>query len=317
MTLKVLTWFWRQSGGRVQYEALHVNIWADMVRRNLSIPHTIACVTDIREGIDPSIEIIAPPREFEDARIPTWRADRPQCLRRLSMFRRDAARIFGKRFVCMDLDCVIAAPIDDLFRDDCDFRMFRGTAPGRPYNGSMMLIKAGTRPQVYERFNLDEAIEAGKKFVGSDQAWISHVLGPKEKTWGPEHGVRWWNRGAKVPDDTRLMFFPGYSKPWHCVDNGDNWVATRYRLSSHGRCLILGYAPSVWDEAAVALERGAFDAVIASPEAAEHWPYDVVAVASDDEQAERLARMLGYDDIVFCGRTPQDSLAAALAGVIA
>ena len=82
--ITVLTWYWKQDGGRIEYRAEHVNIWADMVGRNLlKTPHRIACVTDLPEGIDPSIEIIAPPRDFEGITIPTWGPQRPQCLRRI------------------------------------------------------------------------------------------------------------------------------------------------------------------------------------------------------------------------------------------
>lgn len=304
--IRILTWYWRQEGGRVTYGPEHVNIWADMVRRNLSMSHRIACVTDMPEGIDPSIEIIAPPRDFEGIRIPTWGPARPQCLRRIAMFSPKAAETFGERFVCMDMDCVVSGPLDPLFETDAEFKIFRGTAPGRFYNGSMMMLTAGARPQVYERFNATEAAEAGRKFIGSDQAWISHVLGPNEQTWGPEDGVRWWNRqrSEQMPQGIRLMFFPGYFKPWQFVENMfDDWVLDHYRRSPSGRCLILGYADSVWDEAAIALDTGSFDAVIASPEAAEHWPGEILAIANDDAQAERMARMHGFDDVTFCGRT--------------
>lgn len=299
--LTILTWYWSQPKGI--YRPEHVNIWRDMVARNLSMPHRIACVTDLREGIDPSIEIIPPPRDFEDVRIPSWGFGKPQCLRRLAMFRRDAADIFGERFVCMDLDCVVSGLLDPLFDTDAEFKICKGTAESRPYNGSMMLVKAGARPQLYDRFTVQEATEAGRHFVGSDQAWISYALGPNEQTWGSEDGVHFWER--REPD-TRLQFFPGQFKPWHLVEsNHDDLVAKHYRRTSRGRCLILGYAPSVWDDASAALDNSSFDAVIASPEAAEHWPGEILAIAKDDAQAERLARMHGYDDFVFCGRLKQ------------
>ncbi len=316
--ITVLTWFWKQPGGRIEYTPTHVNIWADMVRRNLSMPHRIACVTDIPEGIDPSIEIIMPPGDFEEVKIPTWGPARPQCLRRIAMFSPRAAELFGERFVCMDMDCVVSGQLDPLFETDIDFKMYRGTAPGRPYNGSMMLLTAGARPQVYDRFNAAEAAEAGRKFIGSDQAWISHVLGPNEQTWGSEDGVRWWNRRRReqMPDDIRLMFFPGYFKPWQFAESGlDEWVSERYHRSPRGRCLILGYAEGVWEEAAAAIDTGPFDAVIASPEAAEHWPGEILAIANDDGQAERMARMHGFDEVVFCGRTEPESLAMTLSGL--
>lgn len=213
--LTVLAWLWAQPGGRAAYTARHVNIWAAMVRRNLRMPHRIACVTDMPEGIDPSVEIIEPPRQFENWRIPSWPEHRPQCLRRLTMFAPDAASIFGERFVCMDLDCVIADSLDPLFDVPDDFRIFRGTARSRPYNGSMMLIRAGARPQVFNDLTIEGATEAGHRFVGSDQAWISRVLGPAEATWGHEHGVvaHLWTARAHF-QTFRVMFFPGRVKPW-------------------------------------------------------------------------------------------------------
>jgi hypothetical protein len=302
--LTVLTWLWAQPGVKSAYSAEHVNIWAGMVRRHLTIPHRIACVTDLAAGIDPSVEIIAPPGEFEDVRIPTWQEHRPQCLRRLTMFRRDAAKIFGERFVCMDLDTVIAGNIDSLFTGNEDFRIFAGTTSGRPYNGSMMMLRAGARPEVYERFTPAKAIEAGRRFIGSDQAWITYCL-KGEATWSAEHGVGWYNSRMPAGRPPRLMFFPGSPKPWQLVNDGrEPWVQAHYRAASQARpALILGYGPTVWQDLEAALPQGPFGAVIASPEAARHWPQDVLATANDDNHARRLAAMHGFQRVVECGVT--------------
>lgn len=299
--IKILCWYWKQDGGRTQYGPHHVNIWAGMVRRHLSIPHTIACVTDSPEGIDASIEIIAPPKEFEDWRIPTWAPGRPQCLRRIAMFAPDAAKRFGERFVCMDIDCIVTNSLDRLFSDTRDFKIFRGTMKGRPYNGSMMMLRAGSRPQVYEKFTPEGAAEAGRQFVGSDQAWISYCLGPHEATWGPADGVEWWSKGRPiVTSETRIIFFPGDVKPWE-VSNP--YVRRHYRGKDDRKCLILGYSKTVWTEVEAALKKSDFDVVIASPEAAEHWPGPVYAVAENDAIADDIAQMCGFDHVVFCGRS--------------
>lgn len=299
--IRVLAWYWVQPGGRTQYAPHHVNIWAGMIRRHLKMPHTIACVTDVPEGLDPSIEIIAPPADFTDWRIPTWGAGRPQCLRRIAMFAPDAGERFGERFVCMDIDCVISGPLDPLFVDNADFKIFRGTAAGRPYNGSMMMLRAGARPQVYTKFTPEGAAEAGRQFVGSDQAWISHCLGPNEATWGPADGVEWWARHKRqYPASTRIVFFPGEVKPWEIKDH---FVCQNYRGQDNRKCLILGYAPTVWDEVEAALKGSDFDVVIASPEAAEHWPGPIYAVANTDAEAEQIAYMGGFEHVVFCGKS--------------
>lgn len=308
--ITVLTWLWAQSGGRATYTAAQVNIWADMVRRHLTLPHRIACVTDAAGGIDPSIEIIAPPGDFEGVRIPTWAGDKPQCLRRVAMFRPDAAGIFGERFVSMDMDCVIAGSLDPLFSRAEDIVLYQSPGPapdGRPYNGSMLMMTAGVRPQVYDRFTPEGAVEAGKRYAGSDQAWISHVLGAGEAVWNETDDVTWW--GRRDESKSRLVFFPGFPKPWDLL-GCNKWVRGHYRRNPVGRALILGYGPSIWDDVDGALRSGPFDGVIASPEAAEHWPAPVFAIADDDEHALRLARMHGFEDFVFCGRSGDASVAA-------
>ncbi len=229
--ITVLTWLWTQPKSRTRYTANHVNTWAAMVARNLSMPHRIACVTDMPQGINPHIEIIAPTGEFVGIETPTWCNGKPNCFRRLVMFRRDAAKTFGKRFVSMDLDCVIGGPLDPLFNRTEDLVLYKGTQPTRPYNGSMMLMTAGARPQVYETFNKDEAANAGLMFCGSDQSWLAYKLGWGEATWDEADGVYFWganyNRERKR-HDPRILFFPGKLKPWDAVF--DKFVARNYRL---------------------------------------------------------------------------------------
>jgi len=286
-----------------------------MVSRHLTIPHEIACVTDHPEGIDSRVRIIAPPRDFENVRIPTWGEDRglPQCLRRIALFHPEGERIFGaRRYISMDTDCVISGSLDPLFDRPDDFVMYRGGHAHRPYNGSMVMMTAGARSQVYTTFTPEGAAEAGQKYIGSDQAWISHVLGWGEATWGVEDGVIWWGSqyNGQAPEK-RIMFFPGNPKPWNVVDIGvDEWVRQNYRRDPSGRALILGYGPSVWSDVEHALAAGPFDAVIASPEAAEHWPAPVLAIANDDDHALRLAQMHGFDHFVFCGRSRAVNVAA-------
>lgn len=230
--LTVLTWLWRQPQSRAGYDAENVNVWAAMVRRNLSLPHRLACVTDMPEGIDPSVEIIAPPGDFLDIANPRWANGKPQCYRRLAMYRRDAATIFGERFVCMDLDCVIGASLDPLFDRPDDLVLFKGTASGRPYNGSMQLITAGCRPQVFEDFNQAAALESGSLYCGSDQAWLAHCLGAGEATWGEDDGVFWFNGKfrSQARARARVLFFPGKSKPWDLA-KVEPYTRTHYRLA--------------------------------------------------------------------------------------
>jgi hypothetical protein len=185
--ITVVSWLWKQPGGRTKFTTEHVAIWADMVRRNISMPHRIACVTsewDLPEGV----ERIEPPGEFEDVQ-PKWGPNRPNCYRRLSMFRRDAADIFGERFVCMDLDCVIGA-----------------------------------------------ASKANEKFVGSDQAWLAHILGWRVPTWRERDGVFWYGplyKSVARKRTPRVLFFPGKIKPWTIAPiHIDRFTTNNYRIQA-------------------------------------------------------------------------------------
>jgi hypothetical protein len=241
--LTILSWFWEQPFCRTKFTAHHVNVWADMVRRNCTLDYRLACVTDKPQGIDKSIDIITPPQAFEGI-VPArrWGGRRPNCYRRLSMFRSDAADIFGDRFVSMDLDCVVGRSLDPLFDRPDDLVLFKGTSIDRPYNGSMMLIKAGCRSKVYNDFNQQAATKSGEKFVGSDQAWLAMCLGWGEQTWAEHDGVYWYGshykqfiRGRVSPSKgfrkPRLVFFPGKIKPWLLADfRSDKFITDNYRI---------------------------------------------------------------------------------------
>lgn len=198
------------------------------------MPHRLACVT--RSQVPAGVERIDPPGEFEDIQ-PKWGPRKPNCFRRLSMFRRDAADIFGERFVCMDLDCVIGGPLDPLFDRREDLVLFKGTAPERPYNGSMMLLSAGCRPHVYERFDQAGADASGEKFCGSDQAWLAHCLGWGEKTWSEKDGVFFYGQGSVYSPKAKnvsphILFFPGKIKPWTLAPlHIDRFVTNNYRIA--------------------------------------------------------------------------------------
>ena len=296
--LTVLTWLWHQPDSPNPYTVDHVAIWAAMVRRHLHMPHRIACVTDF-DGLPSHVERIEPPRDFEHVRIPTWGDDKPQCLRRLAMYAPNAGEIFGGRFACMDLDVVVCDDITPLLDCDDEFRIAKGSSPGRIYNGGLQLLTAGRRAKVYQDFTPEKAAAAGKQHLGSDQAWLAHCLGPNEATWSEDDGLYW--RSGMRAENSRIVFFPGGVKPWSLAKLGTNeFINEHYRGGRSDRCLLLGYGETLWDDVDREVARP-FGAVIASPEAAEHWPGPVLAVANTDDEALRLARMHGFTDLALCG----------------
>jgi hypothetical protein len=227
----VLTWLWRDENCRTQYDYRHVNIWAEMIRRNATGDYRVACVTNMAEGIHPSITIIPLP-EWEAVKNSHWSPAQghPQCYRRLDMFRPDAAYIYGERIIAVDLDVVILRNIDHIVHSTDDFRIAGSQV--RWYNGALLTMDAGARSDVYTRWNANEAEAATAKHLGSDQAWIAHILGEGEKTWTGQDGVAHFSRHRRVPRDAAMLFFPGKIKPWHHNQHGLRWLTEIYRIHS-------------------------------------------------------------------------------------
>lgn len=295
----MLTWLWSQPNGRAKFTAEHVNIWAAMIRRHCTLDLELACVTDMPEGIDPSIRIIAPPGFHDGLQTSRWQGGRPSCYRRLSLYAPNAADLFGAERICStDLDVVITGSIDAVLDRPEDLVLCAPSSPNNPrflYNGSMQMLTAGARPAVYERFTPAEAELASRRFVGSDQAWLAHVLGKGEAIFGPEHGVGRWG----VRHDGPITFFPGTVKPWNALSHP--MVGEHYRLDIGKRGVILGERNHVWDDVSEAIGHGPFEVVIALPRVASMWKGPITAIAQDLDHAKHLARMHGCSEPRICG----------------
>ncbi len=216
--LTIVTWLWKSTGDwRQGYKASHVNTLENMLKEHLHIPHRVVCVTDMPKGIN--CETI---KLWKDS-VKHSNPSKPHCYRRLRAFSEEAERWFGKRFVSMDLDCVIIGDVTPILDIKDDFKMLRGHVC--TYNGSMWIMDVGVRKEVYEDFDPITSPELarsgvnldGRPFYGSDQAWISYKLGDKEKMWDTEDGVYQFSHLDKrvLPSNAKMVFFAGGIKPWN------------------------------------------------------------------------------------------------------
>lgn len=222
--LRVVCWLWRDNVYRWNHLFLygpeHVNRLYRAVGENLSIPHEFCCITDTPEGIDAGVRI-----------IPLWDdlVDMGGCYRRLKVFAPEMREVIGERFVSLDLDSVVTGDLTPLLDRDEDFIAWTGVANSTPYCGSMFMLKAGARKQVWEDFDPRTSPAAACRFVGTDQAWISHCL-PGEAVWTRHDGVLSFRshvaKGHKMPgrarrlgaygglpDHARIVFFHGACDP--------------------------------------------------------------------------------------------------------
>lgn len=231
--ISVVVWKWAAPRGfPCSYTAEHVNRLAAAVRRHYQAPHRFICVTDDARGLDSGVGYLRDWRDHADVPSPHGGGN-PSCYRRLRAFHPDAGQWFGERFVVLDLDWVAVGDLVPLWERSDDFVIYRDPLWPGQYNGSMFMLRAGARPEVWTDFspNISRrlAIEAKKK--GSDQGWISYRL-PGEATWGPEDGVHSYKFGVKagapLPAGARVVVFHGRPKPWDPEPQRLPWVREQW-----------------------------------------------------------------------------------------
>jgi hypothetical protein len=236
--LSVVCFKWKPKVGyRSAFSAANVNVLRAMVKRHYQKPHRFICVTDDPRGIDANVEII--PLWDDYAAVPSpCGARQPSCYRRLKAFSKEALSLFGPRFVCLDLDCVVTGDLAPLWDRDEDFVIWGDTTPRTPYNGSMFLLRAGSRRQVWEDFDPVTSPAKGRAlgYFGSDQAWIGACLGPHEARWSQGDGVYSYRNDIKraggLPDDARIVMFHGGVDPWSAEAQRLPWVREYYRTET-------------------------------------------------------------------------------------
>jgi hypothetical protein len=228
--LRVVCFKWKhQQGHRLQslsvigeYTADHVNAMGRALEKYLTIPYEFICITDDPTGINYRT-------------IPLWDKcrDLGGCYNRLYVFSEDMRDLIGDRFVCIDLDCVIVGNLDELFSREEDFIInhFYGKNPHQFYNGGLFMMNAGARKQVWEEFQKDPegnrdlmvARNKQRELLGTDQAWISHVLGRGEVTFTDDQdGVEVFHllpnarspkRGKDILPRSKLVLMAGKIDP--------------------------------------------------------------------------------------------------------
>lgn len=213
---------------RSSYGPETVNTLRRMVARHYPHPHRFVCVTDDPRGLDAGIEAVPLWNDFADVPNPhdvvgtMRRMKNPSCYRRLRMFRPDIVDVFGQRFVSLDLDTVIVGDLTPLWDRSEDVVFWGDTNPKTHYNGSMMLLTAGARPQVWNDFDRATSPQLSKRSgcFGSDQGWISYCLGPGEAKWSKADGVYSFRndilpKRAPLPANARMVMFHGKYDPWN------------------------------------------------------------------------------------------------------
>ncbi|MCK5318047.1 MAG: hypothetical protein KAJ55_09035 [Anaerolineales bacterium] len=225
--ISVVCWLWPTVRNyRSSFGPKQVNIFRNMIERNLHMEHEVVCITNIPKGIDPRVRIIPLWTDYSDVASPHGGVS-PSCYRRLKAFSPEMADIIGPRFISMDLDVCIISDITPLLQRTEDFIIWGSVLRTTPYNGSMWMMDAGARKEVWDDFDPIISPKQTRKagYHGSDQAWLSYKLGKGEPQWTPESdGVYAFRSDIKkkkyhLPEDARIIFFQGHNDPWDSHSN--------------------------------------------------------------------------------------------------
>lgn len=237
--LDVVCWLWTPTKEyRSQFANHHVNILKNMVKRHYPHPHRFSVITDRDGGFDEDVRVI--PLWSDYAKMESlYGPNTPSCYRRLRAFSPEMKDVIGPRFVSVDLDVVITGDVSEIWNRKEDFVIWGDRARQTPYNGSMWMMTAGARKDVWEKFKEDpeKAVQRARRagFFGSDQAWMCYALGPRENRWDATDRVYSYRthvkpNGGAMPKDARIVFFQGHYDPWHPkIQETCPWVKEHYK----------------------------------------------------------------------------------------
>lgn len=215
--LTCVLWKW----GR-KFQRDHVAKMQSMLRRHLTLPHRIVCVTDtpqdLPEGVIPAM---LPRRVSVDFKG----------LRRMWIYSSEAKRL-GDRLLQLDLDVVLTGSIDAIASRPEPFVIWKSDSnfkDGWAYNPTVLLITPGSMDELWTRWTANprkvlKATEAAGwgAMCNSDQAVPGYLLEGREvPVWTESDGIRGFRvfagkrgqRGQVLPENTRIVSFHGPRDP--------------------------------------------------------------------------------------------------------
>jgi hypothetical protein len=232
--LTISCFFW-QAGDPPLYTADDVFRLRSMVDRNMTLPHDWVCVTDRPELFEGTG--IRPVPFEPTTHVPGKLFDK------VELFHPNLAAKIGSRVLNFDLDVVITGSLDEIAGRREPVVLWRNPSRvpwDRPegistrrarYNASLVLITAGACAKVWKAYDAGYAPRA----FGTDQDFISAVMGDDVPYWAQEHGVYRYARddglahGVRevLPENARIVFFPGSNgKITPAVEERCPWIST-------------------------------------------------------------------------------------------
>lgn len=234
----IVCFLWHTENDR-EYTAKHVNYFADMVSKNMSLPYRFICVTDDTEGFSDKVELFKLPESaswIKDVKTPE-KQHLPSSYRRLWLFSEEA-KCLGDRILQLDIDVLIVKDLAPLFTISDDFVGWRPMSEARlkikavdgahRIGGGTWLLRTGTNTHIWDDFSPEITTKIKKiGWRGSDQAWLSYNFAKTCAVFPDEMGIYHSQDGAKewdkLPENARLVHFNGKIKPWHVEAKNRKW----------------------------------------------------------------------------------------------
>jgi hypothetical protein len=209
MALTIITWWWGEKYSPSYVEKLHRGF-----KNHLNQPHRFVCVTN-----NPTRWVGFETWDIRDPQLLAMRG----CFVRLRMFDPEWQCEYNieDRIVCVDLDCIVTGSLDQVFERTEDFVILQGANAANPcpYNGSIMMLRAGAHPEVWSEFSLDIMNQMRFYEFPDDQGWLWHKI-PNAAGWmaGRTSGIYafqkpGWITGNNLPAQAKLVTFPGWRDP--------------------------------------------------------------------------------------------------------
>jgi hypothetical protein len=210
--LRVFTWLWGSK-----YSAADVAKLYDGLTRNIDEYFTFTVVTDHPgKWRDPAQTALIPEPDL-------WMTDMKGCFARLRMFdpewQMKLGVEHGDRCAWADLDAVVTGNMKPVFDRREPLVIVQGVNSSNPcpYNGSLVMVRAGCYPDVWRDFGPAKIKSIPAFEFPDDQGWLAMKV-PGAAAWGPKDGVYafqkpGWPKGDALPKDARFVCFPGWRSP--------------------------------------------------------------------------------------------------------
>lgn len=225
-----------------KYTQRHLVNLARMLHRNLTIAWEYVIISD--DVADQKMGPLLRAMGIETRVIPLWSEmrDAKLCGVRIAAFQTHMRKLIGPRFAWIDLDVVVTGNLDHVFSRTEDFVALATPQGPLHYNGSLVMMTAGARRQVYDRWNprayvalAPHYLALGMKHGGqSDEGWMTYVLGEGEARVGKDDGIRYFKHllgSPMLPPGTNLVVMNGlrYDPSMPTWQDGFPWIKEHWR----------------------------------------------------------------------------------------